>query len=221
MYPVKKPEADLRLQYRKTLEVGLIIALVLTISIFRLLPDLGSGVEVAKAANVEIKVEDIPPTEQLRDLPPPPPRPSVPVPSENELIPEDMTIESTDLNFDLSELPPPPEQQDEEEGYMFIPYDEPPTPVGGFSAILQNLKYPEIARKSGVEGTVVVGVLIDATGKPLKTQIMKASGTNVGFESAAQDAVLATKWKPAKQRDRAIKVWVSIPVRFQLRNASS
>jgi len=38
----------------------------------------------------------------------------------------------------------------------------------------------------------------------------------MGFSEAAQKAVMLVKWKPAKQRDRAVKVWVSVPVRFQL-----
>ena len=45
-------------------------------------------------ANVTIEVADIPPTEQIRNLPTPPARPAVPVPTESELVPEDITIQS-------------------------------------------------------------------------------------------------------------------------------
>ena len=220
MYPEKKPEADLKLKYRKVLEVSLVISLFFLILIFQFFPSFETNQDIAKAADIEIFVQDIPQTEQIKNAPPPS-RPSIPIPSESEDIPDDLTIESTEL--DLSELPPPPPPpaDDIEGSYVFIPFDEPPTPQGGYPAILKNLRYPEIARKAGMEGSVVVGVLIDKTGKPLRTQILKGSGTQVGFEKAAEEAVMATKWNPAKQRDMAIKVWVSIPVRFQLRNAEN
>jgi len=32
---------------------------------------------------------------------------------------------------------------------------------------------------------------------------------------------MAVKWKPAKQRDKAVKVWVSIPVRFSLKGVQT
>ncbi|MFQ6112465.1 MAG: energy transducer TonB, partial [bacterium] len=127
--------------------------------------------------------------------------------------------ESTEL--DLTEIPPPPTPpMDEgiEGGYVFIPYDEPPVPIGGYAAIKRNLVYPDLARKAGVEGTVIVGVLIDERGNTIKTQVLKPSGLNIGFEKAAQEALINVKWKPAKQRDRAVKVWVSIPIRFSLKD---
>lgn len=218
MYPVKNPKYDLRLKYRKTLEAGLVISLALQILMFKFMPAIGGNGDVQHSKQIEIKVEDIPQTEQIQNLPPPPPRPSVPVPTENEDVPDDLTIETTDIKLDLSKLPPPPElkEDDVSSGYVFIPYDEAPAPIGGFAAIQKNVKYPEIARKSGIEANVIIAVLISETGKPVKTEVMKGTSTNLGFEQAAIDAIMTTQWKPAKQRDRAIKVWVSVPVRFKL-----
>lgn len=215
----KTPEADLKQKYQKTLEVALIFSLLIHFGLFHALPEFGAGFKEIKAKPIEIQVEDIPQTEQFK-LPPPPPRPSVPIPTESEDVPEDVTIESTEL--DLSELPPPPPLPDRgiEEGYVFIPYDEPPSPIGGMAAIKKNLKYPELARKAGIEGTVIVGVLIDEKGNPIKTQVLKGAGIDIGFEEAAAAAVMSVKWKPAKQRDRAVKVWVSIPIHFALRDVS-
>jgi protein TonB len=215
----KTLDADLKLKYRKTFEVALILSLLIHLGLFHAVPDIGSGFREIKAKPIEIQVEDIPQTEQVK-LPPPPPRPSVPIPTESEDVPEDVTIESTEL--DLSELPPPPPPQDKgiDEGYVFIPYDEAPTPIGGMAAIKKNLKFPDLARKAGIEGTVIVGVLIDEKGNPVKTQILKGAGVSIGFEEAAAAAVMSVKWKPAKQRDRAVKVWVSIPIHFALRDVS-
>jgi len=210
----KSPEADLKLMYRQVFEMSMSLALFLVIVVFHTLPAFDLVPKQIKAKDIEIMVEDIPQTEQIKKAPPPP-RPSIPIPTEDEDIPEDLTIESTDL--DLSEIPPPPPPPEDDYGeYVFIPYDEPPRPLGGYASIQKNLKYPEIARKAGLEARVVVGVLIDEQGNSVKTQILKDSGSNVGFEAAASAAVMKVKWYPAKQRDKPVKVWVSIPVNFKL-----
>jgi len=214
----KNPETNLRLQYRKTFELSLIFTLAILIATFQVARQFFLVPSELKNANVTIEVADIPPTEQIRNLPTPPARPTVPVPTESEFVPEDITIQSTNLDF--AEFPPPPASpvEDRYENYQFIPYDEPPEPIGGYATIVANLKYPAIAQKAGIEARVVVGVLIDEEGNTIKTQILSSTNSIMGFNEAAQKAVMPVKWKPAKQRDRAVKVWVSVPIRFQLNN---
>jgi protein TonB len=211
----KNPDVDLRLRYKKTLELGLIFALSLIIFILFFLRDINFQVKETKAEVPEIMVEDIPQTEQIK-RPPPPARPQVAVPSENEDIPEDETIETTEL--DLSELPPPPPppKEDDAAAGIFVAYDEPPEPIGGFAAIQKNLKYPEIARKAGIEGTVFVEAIIDESGTVVQTAIVKSLGHS-GCDEAAIAAIRSVKWKPARQRDKAVKVRISIPVKFRLK----
>lgn len=218
----KRPEANLKVKYRKTLELAFIVSLLLHLGLVRGFPDVDMGARDVEGSKVEIHVEDIPVTEQVK-RPPAPPRPSIPIPTESEEVPEDVTIESTEIDWDVAQLPPPPPEDgnDVDDAYMFVPYDEPPKPIGGMAAIRRHLKYPELARKAGVEGMVVVGVLIDAQGNPIKTQVLKPAGVDIGFEEAAQAAVMAVKWKPAKQRDRPVKVWVSIPIRFRLQDVAA
>ncbi len=215
----KNPEVDLKLQYRKTLELAFVVTLALLIGFFHAMMGAEIKAQDVHAKEIKIDVADIPQTQQFKS-PPPPPRPSVPIPTESEDVPEDATIESTELNLDLAELPPPPPPGEGavDQGYVFVPYDEPPVPIGGLAAIQRHLKYPEIARKAGLTATVIIGVLIDEHGNPIKTQVLKGAGVKIGFEEAARDAVMAVKWKPAKQRDRAVKVWVSIPIHFKVRD---
>ena len=78
-------------------------------------------------------------------------------------------------------------------------------------------KYPEIARKAEIEGSVWVKVLVDKSGNVRDAMILKESGANAGFEEAALDAAKQTKWKPAMQNKQPVAVWVSYQIKFQLR----
>ena len=102
------------------------------------------------------------------------------------------------------------------EGPVFVPYDHPPEPIGGFAAIQKNLRYPEIAKKAAIQGTVIIQVLIDTTGQVVKTKVAKSLGNN-GCDEAAIASIKRAKWKPALQRDKPVKVWVNIPVIFRLK----
>lgn len=196
----KTPEANLKLKYRKTLELSLIVSLLILIGLFRAIQHIEIHPREIKVNPFVIKVEQIPQTEQIV----PRPRPGLPIATENEQIPLEVTVKPTELDSGI------------EAGFVFVPYDEPPLPIGGMAAIRQRIKYPELALKSGLEGTVVLGVLVDENGNVMKTEILQDSGLNVGFEKAAEEAVMAVKWKPAMQRDRKVRVWVSIPIHFRL-----
>ncbi len=210
----KNPEADLKLKYKKVLEIGMMGSLFLLILTFQLFRAIGLEATETEAKEIQIEVADIPPTEQFK-RPPPPPKPSIPVPTENEDIPEDLTIEATDL--DLSDIPPPPPPPEEDDGMnIFVPFDERPSPIGGFPAIQRALKYPEIARNAGIEGRVIIQVQVSEKGRVLNTRIIKSLGHS-GCDEAAVNAIKNVKWKPALQRDKPVKVWVAIPVIFRLK----
>jgi len=211
----KNPEANLKMRYKKLIEIGLVASLAFCIIMFQAFKKFEAKQVEQKIVDIKIEVEEIPQTEQEK-LPPPPARPAVPIESESDEIPDDETIEITDL--DLTELPPPPPPPptDDEAATIFVPYDDPPQPIGGFAAIQKNLVYPEIARKAGVEGKVTVHVQIDEKGNVVNTKILQSLGNN-GCDEAAVAAIKSVKWKPAMQRDRPVKVWVAIPVVFKLK----
>lgn len=209
----KNPEANLKLKYNKVLELGMLGSLFALVLLFQFLRVIDLEAVETETKEIQIEVADIPPTEQFK-RPPPPPKPSIPIPSESEDIPEDLTIEATTL--DLSDIPPPPPPPEEDGDMIFVPYDEPPSPIGGFGSIQKALKYPEIARKAGIEGRVIIQVLVSEKGKVIKTRIIKSLGHS-GCDEAAVKAIRGVKWKPALQRDKPVKVWVAIPVIFRLK----
>ncbi len=122
--------------------------------------------------------------------------------------------------------------QGETESEKSVIYDTPPGPIGGFEAIAKNLKYPEAARKKGVERTVYVDALIDVDGKVLDTKAAKPKDEKEPKESemdeetqkmvqelhiAAMKAIEMSKWEPAKKDKQPVKVWITVPVCFKLK----
>jgi protein TonB len=209
----KEPSADLKRQYRRWLEFGLVVSLLLHIFLMQGYKKVKTRVLKRNVQIEALQVEEIPQTQQQRQAPAPS-RPTVPIASEDESLPEDETIEFTDLDLESEPPPPPPPPSGEEDIFAFVPHDEAPTPIGGFAAIQKALKYPDFARKAGVEGYVRVMVQIDVDGSVAKHQIVQQL---VGCDEAAVKAIRSVKWKPAMQRDRPVKVWVMVPVEFRLK----
>ena len=97
----------------------------------------------------------------------------------------------------------------------FVKYDQAPKPVGGFAALHKHVVYPEIARKAGIEGRVIVNVLINESGQVDSVKILKSLGHN-GCDQAAINAVKAVQWRPAQYKGKPVSVWVGMPVIFRL-----
>jgi protein TonB len=192
--------------------MGLVITLGFSILFFQVFKRIHVKSLQRSVSLNTLEVEEIPETQQERKAPPPA-RPTVPIASEDEDLPEDETIDETIINFD--DQPPPPPPPPDDDAIVFVPYDEPPQPIGGFAAIQRKLVYPEIARKAGVEGRVLVYAQIDEDGTVQRTKVVKSLGPN-GCDEAAVNAIRSVRWLPAKQRDRAVKVWIAVPVDFKL-----
>ncbi len=201
--------ASLKYLYPVIVRITGITGIVLLIITFLLFPRITNKVELEEEIQIIIEQIDIPQTEQF-DRPPPPARPSVPVESESEDIADDVTLEEFTLDeFDAWDAPPPPPEGPR---VKFIPYDDPPVPLRPIKP-----KYPEIAQEAGIEGTVVVQVFVDEKGRVKETVILKGI-PNTGLDEAATDAIRIVRFKPAKQRERAVGVWISIPVNFRLKS---
>jgi len=98
----------------------------------------------------------------------------------------------------------------------FVAFDTKPEPIGGFQAIQRALVYPRGAREAGKKGRVVVNVLVDKEGSVTQTKILQSSGFT-DLDKAAVTAIETVRWKPAKQREEPVAVWVAIPVNFRMR----
>jgi len=212
----ESPTKELKLRYKKILELGLIVSLILHIFLMQASKKVKERT-IQRTVKLEaVQVEEIPQTQQERSAPAPS-RPTVPIASEDETLPEDETIDFTDIDLDAEPPPPPPPPEAIDDSVpVFVPHDEPPEPIGGYAAIQSKLVYPEIARKAGVEGRVMIWAQISVDGSVMRTRVMKSLGPN-GCDEAAICAIKAVKWKPAMQRDKPVRVWVAVPVDFRLK----
>jgi len=215
----QNPEVSLKLKYPLVLRVSLVFTLIAMIVMFSSVPRSGGGDRTQTEIRIEIETIDIPVIEQQIEAAKPPSRPSIPIEVEDDDLLDDVTIEmSTDISsYEAWDAPPPPPEDDGGPRVRFIPYDEAPEPIGGFAAIHRNVVYPEIAQEAGIEGTVVIQAFVNEFGIVTDCLILKGV-PNTGLDEAAVDAIKKTGFKPAKQRDRNVGVYISIPVIFKLQS---
>jgi periplasmic protein TonB len=77
--------------------------------------------------------------------------------------------------------------------------------------------YPQMARRLGIEGLVVLRVQVSAKGLPEQVVVAQTSGQTV-LDEAALRAVQGWSFVPARLGDKPIAHAVDVPVRFQLKN---
>lgn len=106
----------------------------------------------------------------------------------------------------------PTRGQDKQDKKAFPPYDQAPevkTQV--------NPKYPDIATRAGLEGTVWANVTIDETGKVTKVTITKSDAEI--FNQPSIDAAMQWAFKPALKDGKPIATEVAIPFKFKMKGA--
>jgi len=104
----------------------------------------------------------------------------------------------------------------EKDGGGYLAFAEQmPQPVGGLAAIYKKISYPEMARQAGVEGKVYVVAFIDENGTVNDVKVLK--GIGAGCDEAAIKAIKNTKFKPAMNKGKPVKVKFSLAITFKLK----
>ncbi len=109
--------------------------------------------------------------------------------------------------------PPKENKVVEEEPAFFVAVEEMPELIGGIKGLQSKIVYPEIAKRVGVEGKVIVQAIVDETGKVVSVNTVKGIGS--GCDEVAMDAVRNSKFTPGKQRGKTVKTQVTIPIVFK------
>ena len=79
-------------------------------------------------------------------------------------------------------------------------------------------RYPRLAQRKGIEGQVLMELMIDAEGRLMSASIKKSGGN--GFDEAALEAVRKAIFRPATHNGRPATCIVLLPIHFTLRDAS-
>lgn len=146
------------------------------------------------------------------ELPPPPKeidQPVVPMAAEEgEEVDEETEIAPT--SFDRIENLPPPPPPPSESASEFYAFDEPPQLIRYVPP-----SYPALARQAGIEGTVLLRVVVGTDGKVESASVIQSDVTPA-MEKAAMAAARKFLFKPAKQRTRPVRASMAVPIRFKL-----
>ncbi len=103
---------------------------------------------------------------------------------------------------------------DTEQEEVFRVIESMPEPVGGMTAIFENLSYPETARRAGIEGRVIVQFTVDEEGNIHDPEVLRGIGG--GCDEAAIAAIKAVEWRVGTQRGEAVSTRFSLPITFRL-----
>jgi protein TonB len=219
----KHPSVDLRKKYKTVFIRCIALSLATVCLLGRVLPGLESLPAPFRPNPSVIQLEDIPETRQVRHLPVLF-RPAVPLEVEGPEVPEDATIDPTELELerlantvitlsitalrDFSTKVP----FQEEEIFDYGAVETKPR------LILQvKPEYPRAALRSGREGTVYVRFVVDRLGKVKNPEAIR--GPDI-FERSALKAVSQFEFEPAVQDGRAVSVRMVVPLEFRINRGS-
>ncbi|MCF6352854.1 MAG: energy transducer TonB [Cyclobacteriaceae bacterium] len=219
----KNPNIDLRKKTGLFLNIGLVISLALVLFAFEYKSyNDGSLMDLAAINDDFEEMTEIPPTKQP---PPPPPKIQQPeiieVPDEEEIeedIEVDLDIDITDetvIEETIFEEPEDEEVADE----IFTIVEKQPSFLGGdrafYKYISKKMKYPSQARRMGIEGKVFVQFVVDEKGNITDVKVIRGVGAGCD-EEAIRVIKNSPKWNPGKQRGKAVKVRMVLPITFKL-----
>ena len=102
---------------------------------------------------------------------------------------------------------------------IFTVVEENPTFPGGDEARIQfltsNMKYPTMARESGIQGKVYVTFVVEKDGRVTDVKILRGIGGGCD-EEAVRVVKAMPRWNPGKQRGKSVRVQFTLPIQFTL-----
>jgi TonB family protein len=90
--------------------------------------------------------------------------------------------------------------------------EEPPVLLGHPEA-----RYPGLLREAGLEGRVVVEVVVDTLGRAEPRTLRIATSAHPLFDAEASAVVLGSRYRPGRVAGRPVRVRILVPVAFSLR----
>jgi len=222
----KNPQADLESKKGFFIQIGLIVALLVTIGLYEYKSYGDNDINSFGAVDMDaLDEEDIEITRPDEVKPPPPPEAPPEAPEEIEIKENEEELE-TELEVDDAEANQEMEMMEEEEfSEPFISVEQMPmlgdckdetcTQTEIMKFIARNFKYPEIAKANGVEGRVILEFVVEKNGKVGRVKILK--GLDKHIDKAAINVVeKLPEFTPGKQIGKAVPVKYTVPIKCSL-----
>ena len=221
----KSPKANLENKKLMFTQIGLIISLALAWMVFEIKSyDQREIDESLLNREVVLDEEMTEITKQEEQKPQP-----VELPKQTtqlEIVQDDVEVEDIEINADVQQtevieeyVAPEIEEEEVVEQEIFQIVEEMPEYPGGEKKLLEyggkSVKYPQIARESGIQGRVFVNFVIEPDGSVSNVKVLRGIGGGCD-EEAMRVIKSMPKWKPGKQRGKAVRVTYTLPVNFKL-----
>lgn len=222
----KTKKADLENKRGLFLEIGLVLTLAIVFFAFEWRTDSYEADVIDVVEELLVDDDVIPITrDQIKPPPPPPPAPRLAdvliiVDGEDDF---DEVLDIVDSQAQIDESYRVNVIQDDDtdtdEEQIFVIVEDMPEFPGGEIALLKwiakSVKYPVIAQENGITGRVHLNFVINETGGI--DNIVVTRGVDPSLDKEAVRVIKQMpKWKPGKQRGKAVKVSFSLPINFQL-----
>lgn len=174
------------------------------------------------------EIMEVPLSEQA---PPPPPEKALEV-FEIKEVDDEQIIEDIDIELDIEMTEdqvvedvvydnlPVVEMEEEKVEEIFQVVENWPAPEGGietfYGYVAENMIYPAMALRLNVSGVVFVRFVVEKDGSITDVKVVKGIGAACD-EEAVRVVSGAPAWHPGKQRGRPVRVYMTVPIRFVLK----
>ncbi|WP_300724441.1 energy transducer TonB [uncultured Bacteroides sp.] len=223
----KSPKADLEGKKTTGVLIGFVLILVAMFVAFEWSERDVQITADSGIVDASFDEEMVPITEQEepKQAPPPPEAPKVEEVLQivdNKADVEESTIQSSEDNntaVEIKYVPVQVEEEEPEEQQIFQVVEEMPEFPGGMAECLKflgkNIKYPTISQENGVQGRVIVQFVVNKDGSIVDPVVVRSVDPYLDKE-ALRVIKMMPKWKPGKQRGKAVRVKYTVPVTFKL-----
>jgi protein TonB len=224
----KTPKADLENKKQLYFMIGLVLALGIMLVGFEWTSKASKADSLGTVGAVAIEEEIIPVTREQEVKPPPPPPPKVievlnivddDIKIDDQLMIDDSEADDKTLIDVAPVISTKKEEAEVETAEVFFIVEDMPEFPGGEAAlrayIANQIKYPVIAQENGIQGKVYVTFVVGKDGAVSNATI--ARGVDPSLDKEAIRVVnTLPKWKPGKQRGKAVNVSYTVPINFVL-----
>lgn len=220
----KSKKADLESKKGIFMQIGLVAALLIVLYAFSY-----KTYERSSVLNFQLQVDDtpeeiIPITKQEVKPPPPPPPKQVTM---INIVEDDVEVED-DIEIDVEAdqetvvddfVPVVDDEEEVVEMEIFTVVESMPEFPGGDAArmkfLQENIKYPQMARESGIQGTVYVTFVVEPDGSVSDVRVLRGIGGGCD-EEAVRVIQKMPRWNAGMQRGKPVRVQFNMPIKFTL-----